>query len=363
MSDFGDSIGTAVEGGLFARAVSAGSRANAASGQPLDRGHFAESACLNCQTPLQGPHCHQCGQQAHLHRTLGAFLHDLLHGALHFEGKTWATLPMLAVKPGELTRRYIEGERKRFVSPMALFLFTIFLMFAIFQAIGLTTPTDIDTGAPMRATFESAEQSLETESAEARAELAALAPEAPERAAAEARVAELRTRLDELQRGEAALVKNAGDSASFTSPETGIGFIDKGVEKWRENPGLMLYKLQANGYKFSWLLIPISVPFVWLLFAWKRHFRAYDHAIFVTYSIAFMSLFFIALSLMIKAGAPEWLYGTLLFLVPPIHIYKQLRGAYSLSRFSAFWRLLVLLFFVNVIAVVFFNLLLILGAF
>ena len=113
MSDFGESIGTAVEGGLFARAVSAGSRANAASGQPLDRGHFAESACLNCQTPLQGPHCHQCGQQAHLHRTLGAFLHDLLHGALHFEGKTWATLPMLAVKPGELTRRYIEGERKR----------------------------------------------------------------------------------------------------------------------------------------------------------------------------------------------------------------------------------------------------------
>ncbi len=49
--------------------------------------------------------------------------------------------------------------------------------------------------------------------------------------------------------------------------------------------------------------------------------------------------------------------------MPPIHIYRQLRGAYSLSRFSAFWRLLVLLFFVNVIAVLFFNLLLVIGAF
>ena len=234
MSDFGESIGTAVEGGLFARAVSAGSRANAASGQPLDHGHFAESACLNCQTPLQGPHCHQCGQQAHLHRTLGAFLHDLLHGALHFEGKTWATLPMLTIKPGELTRRYIEGERKRFVSPMALFLFTIFLMFAIFQAIGLTTPTDIDTGAPMRATLESAERALEQESTQARAELAALAPDAPERAAAEKRVAELGTRLDDLQRGEAALGESADDS--FANAATGIGFIDKGVQKWRDNP-------------------------------------------------------------------------------------------------------------------------------
>ncbi len=32
----------------------------------------------------------------------------------------------------------------------------------------------------------------------------------------------------------------------------------------------MIYKLQANGYKFSWLLIPLSLPFVWLTFVWKR---------------------------------------------------------------------------------------------
>lgn len=49
--------------------------------------------------------------------------HDLLHGLLHFEGKIWRTLPLLAWWPGELTRRYIEGARARFVSPMALFLF------------------------------------------------------------------------------------------------------------------------------------------------------------------------------------------------------------------------------------------------
>ena len=186
MSDFGDGIGTAVEGGLFARAVGAGSKANAANGQPLDHGHFPESACLICGTALQGPHCHQCGQAAHLHRTLGAFLHDLLHGALHFEGKTWKTLPMLVAKPGELTRRYIAGERARFVSPMALFLFTIFLMFAIFQAIGLTTPTELNPGANMRQTLNTAEQALEAERVEAQAELAALAPDAPERSAAEA---------------------------------------------------------------------------------------------------------------------------------------------------------------------------------
>jgi hypothetical protein len=357
MSDFGDGIGTAVEGGLFARAVGAGSKANAANGQPLDHGHFAESACLNCGTALQGPHCHQCGQAAHLHRTLGAFMHDLLHGALHFEGKTWKTLPMLVAKPGELTRRYIEGERARFVSPMALFLF------AIFQAIGLTTPTELNPGANMRQTLETAEQALEAERVEAQAELAALAPDAPERTAAEERVAKADQSIADLRRSEEVLAEQDIMAGDFTTGTTGIEFIDHGLEKWQKNPGLMLYKLQANGYKFSWLLIPISVPFVWLLFLWRPGFRAYDHAIFVTYSIAFMSLFFIVLSLAIKAGAPEWLYGTLLFFAPPIHIYKQLRGAYSLSRFSAFWRLNALLFFIIVVAVVFFNLLLVIGAF
>ena len=51
---------------------------------------------------------------------LTALWHDLAHGVLHLDGKIWRTLPLLAWRPGELTRRYIEGERARFVSPMAL---------------------------------------------------------------------------------------------------------------------------------------------------------------------------------------------------------------------------------------------------
>jgi hypothetical protein len=49
----------------------------------------------------------------------------------HFEGKIFRTLPMLVFRPGALTRRYIAGERARFVSPLALFLFTVFAMFAV----------------------------------------------------------------------------------------------------------------------------------------------------------------------------------------------------------------------------------------
>ena len=65
-----------------------------------------------------------------------AFFHDFLHGVLHFDGKLWRTLPLLAWKPGALTRRYIDGQRASFISPMALFLFSVFLMFAVLNSVG-----------------------------------------------------------------------------------------------------------------------------------------------------------------------------------------------------------------------------------
>ena len=40
------------------------------------------------------------------------------------------------VIPGELTRRYVEGQRASFISPIALFLFCVFLMFAAVSMLG-----------------------------------------------------------------------------------------------------------------------------------------------------------------------------------------------------------------------------------
>ena len=92
--------------------------------------------CLNCGTALTGPYCHGCGQSAHIHRTASALFHDIAHGVFHFEGRTWHTLPLLFWRPGELTRRYVHGERVKFVSPMTLLLLSVFLMAAAFGSLG-----------------------------------------------------------------------------------------------------------------------------------------------------------------------------------------------------------------------------------
>jgi hypothetical protein len=274
-------------------------------------------------------------------------------------------LPLLAWRPGALTRRYVEGERARFVSPIALFLFSVFLMFAVFQIIGIGAPSDfgpVQTIGNNATDPERADRQVEGLRT-ARREMGEGNPATPildnQIAALEREVAN-RAADDS---GEAEVLEQSeGARSKLAAQRTGWDFFDRGIDKWRENPGLMAYKLQANSYKFSWLLIPLSVPFVWLIFAWRRKFGAYDHAVFVTYSLSFMTLLFITLTLLSTLGLGGGWILTLATTVPIWHIYRQIKGAYGLSRFSAVWRTVVLLAFIGVILFLFLDALLLLGA-
>jgi hypothetical protein len=348
MSDV-EGVGEAVTGGLAGRAVepSMGERA----------GHTRETACLNCGAALAGDYCHVCGQRAHVHRTLAAWWHDFVHSVVHLDGKFWRTLPMLAWCPGELTRRYARGERARFISPLALFLFTVFLMFAVFSIAG---PAVGDIGLSVTVEEGLAEERQKLQELE-RDRAASTGAEAAE---FDERIVETRNdiaRLEQLQQRGVTAVPLIGAG----EPE-GDAFFKAVVKKAQQNPQLLLYKVQANAYKFSWALIPISVPFLWVLFLhrrrYRREFTAYDHLVFVTYSIAFMSLVLIAFVLLSLLGLTGGIISLIFMLIPPVHMYRQLRGAYGLSRWSAGWRALVLLVFAAIALTLFGTLLLALGA-
>src|SRR5689334_3226927 len=169
-----EALGDAVTGGLLARTVEP--RAGEA-----DEGHTHEKNCLNCGARLSGPYCHACGQKAHVHRSVRGFLQDLIQGLFNFEGKMWRTLPMLAWCPGIMTRRYIAGERARFISPVALYLFTVFAMFAVLNL----------TGALGSAKGKNFRDGLETEISEDQTKLAKLQAQRAIDAAAGKNLAEL----------------------------------------------------------------------------------------------------------------------------------------------------------------------------
>ena len=334
MSDI-NALGEAVSSAMVARTI------EPRAGEGAD-GHTQEAACLNCSAPLVGAYCSACGQHAHVHRTVRAFFHDLVHGVFHFEGKMWRTVPLLVLRPGQLTRRYIDGQRASFVSPMAMFLFAVFLMFA-----ALTTSfrgPDVNSGLGTQISVAAKDQQALVQTLK------------DERAAALAKGkpvdkinAQIASEQSDLKVLEAVRERRAGQVT--TNFKGAPSWLSNAVMKARENPDLTLYKMRNSAYKYSWALIPISVPFLWLLFPFSRRFRMYDHIVFVTYSISFMMMLVIGGSLLAMAGVGG-IVG-LLALVPPVHLYVQLKGTYGLTRFGALWRTVALTTFAFVAVVIF----------
>lgn len=368
-----EAAGDVLTGALVGRAV------EPATGAPsgAEGGEKKHAACLNCGTRLTGAYCANCGQSAHLHRSLISLGHDILHGVFHFEGKIWRTLPELFFHPGRLTRRYIDGERAKFVSPMALFLFTVFLMFAVFSLTGFfEMGSDID---PLnirsewqkgnRAALDQTNEKIE----QVQAQLADASTPAEAVPKLEAELAELesaRDVMEALAKGDFARIaeiEREQDARAATPPSSDNQWPKPGtrlhsaIQHVKTNPALLLYKIKTNAYKFSWALIPLSVPFLWLMFFWRRDVHVYDHAIFTTYSISFMMLFMMLVSLVASLGVPTAIWGLALTFIPPLHMYKQLRGTYALSRAGALLRLFLLSIFIVVVVSLFLTLLLFAG--
>src|SRR6218665_2610002 len=154
-----EGAGGAITGGLVAGAIE----------KPT--GHAGEDhagVCSDCGAETSGNFCSNCGQPTHVHRTLLHLGEELLHGVMHFDARIWRTLPLLWLNPGRLTREWVEGKRTRYVSPLAIFLFTLFVMFFALSFAGDFVPTTTATNT--------AEQIVEAQTAvtELQAEVAAL---------------------------------------------------------------------------------------------------------------------------------------------------------------------------------------------
>ena len=241
---------------------------------------------------------------------------------------------MLAWQPGEMTRRYIAGERARFISPVALYLFTVFAMFAVLNF----------TGA-LNADPETFKVELNEEIASDQKALAKLEAERKVAAASKRNLADLDRRIAKRKEDIAdsqKIVTGEALTVGELDPDT-PGWVRPLIEDVQENPEMASLKIQEAASKYSWLLIPISVPFLWLLFPLRRRHNLYDHTVFVTYSLSFMMMLVVAGGLLVAAGWSA--LAGFLFFVPPFHMYRHLKGAYQLGRFSAVLRTIALVSF------------------
>jgi hypothetical protein len=313
-----------------------------------------------------------------------------MHGVVHFDTKAWRTLPLLIVRPGTLTHKYIHGQRARFISPLAMFLFTVFLMFfivAVIQPGGLYNegkPLSAATRVELSQRLEVYRESV-AELEKERAELDMRAPGGEAKAqsltaiqrrferhtlAVQAEIARrdgapapagAETLTEDERAGRFNPAVELGEFGEQTQIEGAPEALNAKLREIVRNPELFSYKLQQAAYKFSFLLVPISLPFVALLFLWKRGHTLYDHVVFTLYSLSFVSLVFIAMSFASLSPWTSWA-GDLLFLGIPIHMFFQLKGTYGLSWPSAVWRTFFLLIFASICIMIFVIIIALVGA-
>ncbi len=244
--------------------------------------------CPNCGAALTGDFCAGCGQPAHLHATLGDLLHEMFEGVAHFDGRLWRTLPLLMFNPGQLSRRWKAGERVKFVHPLHVFLFAIFLVFTLPYV----------TGEPAAEPTRDAIQSELVERAEARVQT-----NLPEELGA--RGASIQASLEAI----AAKLDEPHERAYFQA------------------------KYTAMAYKLAWLIAPISTLLLALLMALRRGYSLYDHGVVSLYGLGFLGP---AVSVgMVLPRVAQDPYEIFLAIAAPLHATAHLRGAYGLSWTAA----------------------------
>ena len=90
----------------------------------------AQTVCLYCGTHRAGAYCHECGQK---YRDAPITLRELVRRAFRVvsdvENGILYTIRTALRNPGEVARRYANGETRRFVNPISYLLLTVTLLY------------------------------------------------------------------------------------------------------------------------------------------------------------------------------------------------------------------------------------------
>jgi hypothetical protein len=298
---------------------------------------MAAKSCLNCGAELRGSYCAACGQKdVALHRPFHALAGELLESAFNFESRTWQTLTLLLALPGLVTRRYVAGQRARYIGPVKAYAFLTFVFFVVLNLSGIALVAvesdpqgrigvmldENDTGEP-RARMVGTGFTIESFVPLSRVR----ASPAPDTGSAPADLpgevdpdprpdpAEPRIRIERTDEATRARLRSllAGMNELTTSPDRANQFL----EKWL--PRLLI------------LLVPLFALVLKLVFV-RRRVLLHDHVVFSLYfhaSVFLLLTILVLLAALLPGYAGRVPFAGIFFGVATLVLAVGLRQAYG----------------------------------
>lgn len=323
--------------------------------------------CLNCGTTVIGKYCHNCGQEniepkESVWHLVSHFFNDITH----FDGKFFASLKDLILKPGFLSKEYMNGRRVRYLNPIRMYMFTSFIFFLVFFSFFRVDENVVKIQINNINLDDIDSSQLKKLSAEMNHGM----PLTKE---------QIRKRYDSTEISFA--------SSKYKSKEeydsllkTGVVkdnwlkrmFAYKGIElneKYRNNKSLgvaeMIGKIQHTIPQMLFVLLPLFALLLKLLYIRRKNFYYTDHAIFTIHFYIFIFLAMLPIFAFIKIQGntgTNWTSYVNLALIAGIffYLYKAMRNFYMQSRGKTILKyLLLFMSFASLFIVVFIALILI----
>jgi hypothetical protein len=248
--------------------------------------------CANCKTTLAGSWCYNCGQRGEqYHRSILRLAWEAVEGLTDLDGRIWQTFPRLILRPGRLTRDYLDGHRAVQVPPFRIFLIVLLMVFFA--------------------------GSLDISQNHQKFKLAG--PNSP----------------------EAAKILSPEDqkkiSAELGDPKTANWLKERLIFSLNHQDAFFAAVMEW-AQRFAVLMLPIAALMLTVLFAFKKNVYVFDHLIFSMHSLSFQGLLLTVVFLL--ALAVNW--GAALLWLAPIHLFMHMRGTYKISVIGTLIRMTLL---------------------
>ena len=216
------------------------------------------------------------------------------------------------LRPGRVTRAYLDGHRAPQIPPLRLFLVVLLLVFVV-GAFGASQQTQQPNRAPSKGMVASIE---------------GLSPEQKAKVLGSIDAAKIEV-ADRPSRG-------------------GSVWLKARLRRVVEHPAEFKLVLEQWSERFAFLTLPLAAGLLSLLFVFQRRFFLFDHVIFSLHSLSAQGLL-----LATTIGLDDLTGGGsgLLLLYAPVHLFRHMRSVYATSILGTLLRM-ALLFFATVIGVV-----------
>jgi len=298
---------------------------------------------MNCGAALAGEYCAACGQrhEAHVH-TLGHFLGEAFESITHADSRLWRTLGYLLVKPGRLTREFLDGRRARYLPPFRLYLVISLAFFLIAGKPGfLDDDSQSEDSSERIAGLYKAADELQAQAQNN----PAMAPVAEQLRASAKREQERVEKLKASGADAATIERETGDKIEITGcakfesnvPNASRGYqvIHGFCQKMSHTSAReFLATIMHNVPRAMFVFLPLLALIMKLLY-WRPKRYYVEHLLFLVHNHAFVFLAFSIVALLTSipvVGPHLGLLDGLIWLYMIWYIFRAMRVYYGQSR-------------------------------